>query len=435
MESSAERAWNENAFRQLSQIRVFFFSLIGCMALAVAALQFALSDATVGWANTLGISRGLMDGVVAIGTIVVVGLLAFFVLTKVKIGEWGGVETTFFTSLAYISLLQLERDMLKEKCRLTSEALQEARRLDASFAEHHKEIIGFTESSAQQIVESILRLDAQSARLVAMLTGPGGADGGNMSESRAAMEEIKQFVLELPDRIRQEREQFRHIVSDVGELGTLVNVIKDISGQTNLLALNAAIEAARAGEQGRGFAVVADEVRKLATSSNEAAGLVWTGIERAQASVTAAFSREIQKDTARQLDNAIHLVQTVGALQARQDESHQALVTQMDEAGAINRDLAAQINAMVASVQYQDVVRQMIERGDEAAARKSQVLDEIGANLQIEEATVEFGGQAIKTILTEFVTREQAHGQRDQNGTRITGGAARAGTGNRIELF
>ncbi|MDK9726340.1 MAG: methyl-accepting chemotaxis protein [Sterolibacteriaceae bacterium MAG5] len=246
------------------------------------------------------------------------------------------------------------------------------------------------------------------------------------------MEEIRQFVGQLPARIRQEREQFRHIIDDVGDLGKLVNVIKDIAAQTNLLALNAAIEAARAGEQGLGFAIVADEVRKLATSSNNSAGQVWNGIERAQASVAGAFSRDIQEETSRQLERAIALVQAVGAMQRQQEESRRTLLERIAEAGAINRELAEKINAMVASVQYQDVVRQMIERGDAAASRRSQVLEEVAAGLEIAEATVDFGGQAIKTILGEFVAAERCHGRREGDGGLA---AASAGLNTRIELF
>ncbi|GAB2661089.1 methyl-accepting chemotaxis protein [Vibrio panuliri] len=86
----------------------------------------------------------------------------------------------------------------------------------------------------------------------------------------------------LATEIDQASGVVNHLSSDVGDIASVLDVIKGIAEQTNLLALNAAIEAARAGEQGRGFAVVADEVRSLASRTQQSTGEIQAMIEKLQ---------------------------------------------------------------------------------------------------------------------------------------------------------
>lgn len=103
-------------------------------------------------------------------------------------------------------------------------------------------------------------------------------------EGAQEVEQTREIIL----AVRKEAEELRGDMAKLGEhaerIGNVINVINDIADQTNLLALNAAIEAARAGEAGRGFAVVADEVRKLAEKTMQATKEVGDVVRSIQAS-------------------------------------------------------------------------------------------------------------------------------------------------------
>ncbi|MGH4118732.1 methyl-accepting chemotaxis protein [Clostridium sp.] len=164
--------------------------------------------------------------------------------------------------------------------------------------------------------------------------------------------EVVSSAIEQMNNISDKVAVSTQVVSKLGEkskeIGSIVSLITSIAGQTNLLALNAAIEAARAGEQGRGFAVVADEVRKLAEQSASAAGNISSLINEIQKEIVNAVKAMDNGTIA--VESGISMVGQAGKSFSEILEDINSIASQMQDVSAVTEEISAGTHNMIESI-------------------------------------------------------------------------------------
>ena len=258
------------------------------------------------------------------------------------------------------------------------------------------------------------------------------------ARNQHTLEDLQAYIHRRLANVGEEQEHVMAALAEAKSLSQFVNLVRDISDQTNLLALNAAIEAARAGEAGRGFAVVADEVRKLAGQTDQAVLKINEGIDRVVKTIESKFSAQLDQSISNAEEGALH---TVAEQFNEVSQSYAELLDHENRILGVFRESSSRLADMfmetMASVQFQDVTRQQIGHVIEALQRLDEHVQKLSDCLTDKAAVADIPAmtEQIDRLFESYVMERERDEHQRRSGRSAPAAAQGNQSGPAVELF